>query len=573
MKTPLRYCLTLIALLVLAAGPTYALEMEQVQKLLAADGAAYDYFGSSVSISGDTALVGAAYDDDNGSDSGSAYVFVRSGDTWTLQQKLTANDGAVGEWFGISVSISGDTALVGTSRDDDNGLDSGSVYVFVRSGNTWSQQQKLTADDGVARESFGYSVSLSGDTAFVAVPGGNNGLGSVYVFVRTGSIWSQQQKLTTDDCFGRLVSISGDTALVGAPYYHDMVCPGLRSAAYVFVRSGSTWNMKQKLTADDAADAYFGESVSISDDTVLVGAYDSYSGSDSGSAYVFVRNGDTWALQQKLTAADGATDDRFGLGVSVASDTAVIGARGSAYVFVRSGTSWIQEDKLTGAGSFGHSVSLDGVTAVIGGSESAYIFSTGNTAPVADAGQDQSAMQGEEVCFDGSDSSDADGDPLSYLWTLNAWPAGSAAELDDPTAEAPCLIADLPGTYRVSLVINDGTLDSEADTAEAVVLSFHDAVVQLIEEAEAVIDGLDPDVFKRRWHKRLLLSYLFRTNHFMTRKRYRASLWRLRMIVRTFNGCVGSGKPDRRDWIQDCDAQEQVYPLIMNAIGFLKENL
>jgi hypothetical protein len=307
---------------------------------------------------------------------------------------------------------------------------------------------------------------------------------------------------------------------------------------------------------------------------------------------VFVRSGAEWILEDKLTADDGAADDSFGDSVSVDGDTALIGAFGgnSAYVFVRSGTSWILEDKLiaddrddgTAYDYFGGRVSVSGDTALIGvpgdddngsNSGSAYVFSTGNTAPVADAGQDQSAMQGEEVCFDGSDSSDADGDPLSYLWTLNAWPAGSAAELDDPTAEAPCLIADLPGTYRVSLVINDGTLDSEADTAEAVVLSFHDAVVQLIEEAEAVIDGLDPDVFKRRWHKRLLLSYLFRTNHFMTRKRYRASLWRLRMIVRTFNGCVGSGKPDRRDWIQDCDAQEQVYPLIMNAIGFLKENL
>ena len=121
-------------------------------------------------------------DDDNGSASGSAYVFVRSGTTWTEQQKLTASDGAASDWFGFSVSISGDIAIVGAYKDDSG---QGSTYVFVRSGTTWTEQQKLTASDGAASDSFGRSVSISGDTAIIGAFGddddGSNS-GSAYVF-------------------------------------------------------------------------------------------------------------------------------------------------------------------------------------------------------------------------------------------------------------------------------------------------------------------------------------------------------------------------------------------------------
>ena len=315
----------------------------QQAKLTASDGAAFDQFGRSVAISGATVVAGAFEDDDAGSDSGSAYVFVRSGASWSQQQKLTASDAAAGDGFGVSVSISGDAAVVGAFRDDDNGSNSGSAYVLARSGSTWSQQAKLTASDGAAGDAFGFSVSISGDTAVVGASGDDDSgtsSGSVYVFVRSGTTWSQQAKLTASDAtasgaFGESVAISGDTVVVGA--IRD---PG---SAYVFVRSGTTWSQQAKLTANDSASGdEFGRSIAISGGTAVVGAVASVR-PESGSAYVFVRSGTTWSQQAKLIPSDGAAGDIFGIAVAISGDTAAVGASrdddagsssGSTYVFV-----------------------------------------------------------------------------------------------------------------------------------------------------------------------------------------------------------------------------------------------
>ena len=212
----------------------------QIAKLLASDGAANDNFGITVSLSGDTALVGAWDGGFNGSGFGDAYVFTRSGGSWSQQAKLTASDAAAYDEFGGAVFLSGDTALVGAYKDDDNGTDSGSVYVFVRSGSSWSQQAKLSASDGAASDNFGTSVSLSGDTAIVgANQDDDDGLnsGSAYVFTRSGSSWSQQAKLTASDgafsdLFGVSVSVSSDTALVGS--YYDDDGGSAAGSAYIF---------------------------------------------------------------------------------------------------------------------------------------------------------------------------------------------------------------------------------------------------------------------------------------------------------------------------------------------------
>jgi hypothetical protein len=161
------------------------------QKLLASDGAAVDWFGMTfISISGDTALISASLDDDNGVDSGSAYVFIRTGTTWTQQAKLLASDGAAMDHFSeYAVSIDGDTALIGAYYDDDNGTGSGSAYVFTRIGTTWTQQQKLHALDAAGGDWFGDGVALSGDTALIgAMNDDDNGAnsGSAYMFTKTG---------------------------------------------------------------------------------------------------------------------------------------------------------------------------------------------------------------------------------------------------------------------------------------------------------------------------------------------------------------------------------------------------
>ena len=202
--------------------PSY--QSTEQTKLTASDAAADDLFGYSVSISGDYAIVGSYFDDDAGSSSGSAYIFVRTGTTWSEQAKLTASDAAADDLFGYSVSISGDYAIVGAERNDDVGSNSGSAYIFVRTGTTWSEQAKLTASDAATNDNFGLRVSISGGYAIVGAylnDDAGSSSGSAYIFVRTGTTWSEQAKLTasdaaTNDNFGISVSISGGFAIVGA---------------------------------------------------------------------------------------------------------------------------------------------------------------------------------------------------------------------------------------------------------------------------------------------------------------------------------------------------------------------
>ena len=165
MRALIKHLLFLTVLLVVTGTAHAAIDPAKVQKLLADDGAAGDSFGISVAVSGDTAVIGAYGDDGL---SGSAYVFVRADGTWSQQAKLTAADVAIGNYFGYSVSVSGDTAVIGAYADDDKGSGSGSAYVFVRAaGGTWSQQAKLTADDGANFDRFGGSVAVSGDMAVI----------------------------------------------------------------------------------------------------------------------------------------------------------------------------------------------------------------------------------------------------------------------------------------------------------------------------------------------------------------------------------------------------------------------
>ena len=356
-------CLLALALLLpaLDAGaqiPQFKLENPQV-------GSPTVQLGYSTSLDGDTMVVGAPFSDLGGMVSaGLVRVFRRDGlGNWQIEAELTASDAAANDWFGWSVSVSGDTALVGAYGDDDGGSASGSVYVFTRSGGVWSQQAKLTAADAAAVDYFGYSVSVSVDTALVGAPrddDGGSGSGSAYVFTRSGGVWTQQGKLTAsdaaaDDNFGKSVSVSGETALIGAPLDDDG--GSTSGSAYVFTRSGGVWTEQQKITASDvAAGDYFGYSVSVSGDTAVVGApNDDDGGSASGSAYVFTRSSGVWTQQQKLVAADAAADDQFGVSVSLSGDTTVVGAlydddggsaSGSAYVFTRSGTVWTEQQKI-----------------------------------------------------------------------------------------------------------------------------------------------------------------------------------------------------------------------------------
>ena len=314
--------------------PNNALENPINSKLTASDAEADDEFGVSVAVSGDTAVIGAFREDGGGgalSGSGAVYVYVRAGSHWSEQQKLTANDGASDDWFGSSVAVSGDTAVIGAYKDDDNGSNSGSAYVYIRSGGIWAEQQKLTASDGASNDWFGSSVAVSGDTAAIGAHL-DNGSGSTYVFVRSGGVWAEQQKLNASDAesgdqFGVGVAVSGDTVAIGA--WREDSEAGSAGAVYVYNRSGGVWSEQQKLTASDAAaNLGLGYRVALDGDTLVAGRLRPGPGaiSETGFAYVFTRVGGLWSEQQKLLAGDTEAGG-YGASVALSGDTVVIGAQ------------------------------------------------------------------------------------------------------------------------------------------------------------------------------------------------------------------------------------------------------
>jgi hypothetical protein len=393
------------------------------QKIQASDIDSEDYFGNSVSVSGDgnTVIVGAPREDNGGSGAGAAYIFTRSGSgwleqTWSEQQKIQALDKQSRDLFGWSVSISedGNTAIVGARYEfvDDyieTPVEAGAAYIFTRSESGWSQQAKIEASDKQGNDQFGWSVSISGDgnTAIVGAYAEDNA-GAAYIFTRSGSEWSEQQKIQAsdkdpEDSFGQSVSISGDgnTAIVGA-YFEDTGGSGA-GAAYIFTRSESEW-LQQKIQASDKQSGdLFGNSVSISGDgnTAIVGAHTEDTGDTSaGAAYIFTRSESGWSEQQKIQASDKRDYDFFGHSVSISGDgnTAIVGAygvnyyfiqygdfQGAAYIFTRSESGWSELQKIQAsdkepAEDFGWSVSIsrDGRTAISGArTERTYVINDG----------------------------------------------------------------------------------------------------------------------------------------------------------------------------------------------------
>ena len=298
-----------------------------------------DYFGGSLALYGDTAVIGAEWDDHAAGNTGSAYVFVRSGTVWTEQSKLVASDAAFMDCFGISVAVEGDTAVVGSHYDDHSALsDPGSAYVFVRSGTVWSEQAKLIGATLGNADRMGISVDISGDTVFAGASradlAGVTDAGSAWVFSRFGGSWSEEQEVVaTDgsrgDQFGLAVAIDGDTAVVGA-LFDSFGGENAVGSGYVFVRSGDSWIRQQRLTANDADSGDgFGKAVDIEGETVIVGA--SEHNNSTGAAWVFSRSGTVWTEQGELVADDGSVDDRFGASVGISGDTAVVGATGDSH--------------------------------------------------------------------------------------------------------------------------------------------------------------------------------------------------------------------------------------------------
>jgi RNA polymerase sigma factor (sigma-70 family) len=357
-------------------------------KLLPRDSAAGDSFGRSVEIYGDYAIVGAVHKDNR---KGAAYIFKRDGNSWKEQQMLFANDGGNGDAFGFGVDISDEFAVVGAPWDDDKGEDTGSVYIFHRTGESWTQQVKFNPRGQlINRCSFGFSVAISGDYVVVGSSGEEGTRGAIYIFKCEGDSWVEQTKLMSsnraqNDYFGIKVSIWDDYVIATANGRNND-----KGSAYIFKRDGDTWEEQAILTSNDGkAGDLFGISAFISGDHAIVGAHGA-GGGKRGAAYVFVRDGTSWKQQAKVVSDDVAMEDYFGYDACISGAYAIVGAlgadgKGAIYGFMRQGNSWKQVSKQTASDGakgdwFGASVAFSGSYAIVGASKNgagpgtAYIY-------------------------------------------------------------------------------------------------------------------------------------------------------------------------------------------------------
>jgi len=382
----------LLASTALAGPPADAgagLQPLEELKLVALGGAAGDELGFDVAYSGGVSVAGAPYRSVGGNaEQGAAFVFRHSGELF-VQDELTASDGAPGDWFGYGTAISGDTVVVGAPGHDVGGnAEQGAVYVFGYSEGDWTQQAKLTASDGAAGDQFGTFVGISGDTIAVSAPsrkvGANEYQGAVYVFVRSGDAWTQQAVLTAGDgqpldYLGFTFGIDGDTVVAGAQF-HQVGANAGQGASYVFTQSGGVWSQQATLTAaDGAANDSFGWTNGIAGDTVVVGAASANAG--TGGSYVFTRTAGVWSQQAELTVPGLVPGDLFGSGAGVDGDVAVIGAQhqtiggntaqGAAYVYTRTGDTWSAPTQLVASDggaddNFGWWIQAEGNTILVG---------------------------------------------------------------------------------------------------------------------------------------------------------------------------------------------------------------
>ena len=304
----------------------------QQAKLFDADSASNSYFGHTVAIDGDTVVVGAPGGPTTYGP-GAAYIYVRSNGLWSLQQRILAADGSDLDQFGYAVALSGDTLLVGAPSDSPGTpYGQGSAYVYTRTGGVWSQQAKFTETVPAVAHYFGSSVALQGDTAMVGVPSANAYRGAVEVFVRDAGAWTRQARLVAadgeaGDQFGASIAVHGDTVAVGA-FLDNVDGQQWRGSTHVFVRNAGAWSLQQQLWLDDAGGwAQFGMGMALEADTLLVGArLDSIDVTYQGTVVHYAREGGVWVRQQKLRASDGAANDTFGHALALSGDRVVVGA-------------------------------------------------------------------------------------------------------------------------------------------------------------------------------------------------------------------------------------------------------
>ncbi|MBL7148615.1 MAG: hypothetical protein ISS80_00910 [Candidatus Cloacimonetes bacterium] len=316
------------------------------QKVFAEDGTAEDYFGESVSISGNYAIVGARFNDDS---SGSAYLYQKNGNDWFELDKIKASDSTNVELFGSSVFINGDYLIISSNLDYNNS--SGAAYIYYNDGENWNEMDIITASGSPICDQYGCSVGISVDGEYAIVGAYNddeNGYssGAAYIYQRNGSEWNLQTKImasdgTFDDWFGYSTFVSGNYLFIGA--INDDDNGDDSGSVYIYENNGTNWEYHSKIISSNySLTDHFGNSISVSGDYLAIGKH-CY---DQGEAYIFHFDGENWTEEIILLASDGFYGDHFGLSVSMSEDFVVVGAKDSddvgissaAYFYERQGS-------------------------------------------------------------------------------------------------------------------------------------------------------------------------------------------------------------------------------------------
>ena len=357
-----------------------------------------DRFGNAVDFDGKHLIVGAYSANAPQGDSGAAYIFARQGNSWIQQAKLTANDGDSFDWFGSSVAISGDVAVVGAIREDGKGInsDSGAVYVFRKIGESWVQEAKVIGRDTREKHNFGYTVKTNGEIFVVGVPkGGSTGNGAVYIFRFQDNVWRQHGAALiaqSGNNFGQSISLGNQMIIVGSPRddndeWEKQIKRGGTGAAYIFRERNGQWMRTARLLPNDAMEGdSFGYAVAVNGNTVVVGSIShSAGGALSGAAYIYTKQGGKWLKLAKLIDPVSSSENEFGYSVAITENTVVVGSRqddrrgintGSVYVYAsltddKGKIRWDKQSVLTAddaamGAQFGHAVAVDKDTILVG---------------------------------------------------------------------------------------------------------------------------------------------------------------------------------------------------------------
>ena len=436
---------------------------KQTAELKGSDTVAGDWFGISVAISGTTVLVGA---DGHAFVAGRAYVFTKRATVWKQTAELKGADTVAGDDFGGSVAISGSTVVVGAFSRDNS---AGRTYVFTKTASGWIQTAELKGFDTVAGDEFGFPVVISGTTVVVGACGHARNAGRVDVFTKTAGVWKEKAELKGSDTVGVLgysVAISGTTVVVGA---YDR--------AYVFTKTASGWDQVAELEGSDSVpDDDFGDSVAISGTTAIVGA-DEAAYRDAGRAYVFAKTASGWEQTAELKGSDTVGKDQFGWSVAISGTTAIVGAlnhangAGRAYVFTKTAGVWKQTAELKGSDtvaydSFGWSVAVSGTMAVVGantqvGGGRAYVF----TKRAAVWKQTAELKGSDTVAFDDFGTSVAISGMTAIVGADNHANGAGTAYVFTKTASGWKQVAELKGSDTVAFDDFGGSVAISGTTA------------------------------------------------------------------------------------------------------------